>query len=99
PADELRADGKTVFAVAVGDALAGLVAVADPIKSSTPEAVEALHRLGLRLLMLTGDNERTAKAVASHLGIDDVAAGVSPEDKHDRIVALRNAGQVVAMAG
>lgn len=98
-ADELRADGKTVFAVAVGDRLAGLLAVADPMKASTPAAIDALHRLGLRLLMLTGDNERTAKAVAAKLGIDDVVAGVSPQGKHDRVLALRQQGQVVAMAG
>lgn len=98
-ADELRGDGKTVFAVAVGERLAGLVAVADPIKASTPAAIEELHRLGLRLLMLTGDNERTAKAVATKLGIDEVAAGVSPQDKHDQVLALRGQGQVVAMAG
>ncbi|MDQ3333423.1 MAG: copper-translocating P-type ATPase, partial [Planctomycetota bacterium] len=98
-ADELRADGKTVFAVAVGDRLAGLVAVTDPIKPSTPAAIDELHRLGLRLLMLTGDNERTARAVAAKLGIDDVAAGVGPQDKHDRVAALRDRGEVVAMAG
>lgn len=98
-ADDLRADGKTVFAVAVGDRLAGLLAVADPIKTSTPAAIDELHRLGLRLLMLTGDNPRTAEAVARKLGIDDVAAGVSPQDKHDRVLALRQQGHVVAMAG
>ncbi len=98
-ADELRLDGKTVFSVGVGARLAGLVAVADPVKASTPPAIAELHRLGLRLLMLTGDNERTANAVAEKLGIDDVAAGVSPQDKHDRVLALREKGEVVAMAG
>ncbi|MGC1274099.1 MAG: heavy metal translocating P-type ATPase [Planctomycetaceae bacterium] len=98
-ADALRSDGRTVFAVAIDDKLAGLVAVSDPIKTTTPNAIEDLHQLGLRLLMLTGDDARTAEAVAAKLGIDDVAAGVSPQDKHDRILALRQHGQVIAMAG
>ena len=94
-----RAASETVFAVGVDQAIAGLIFVADPIKSSTPAALAALHRLGLRTLMLTGDRQRTADAVAKQLGIDEVAAGVSPREKHDRIVALRNSGAVVAMAG
>lgn len=98
-ADEMRGEGRTVFAVAIDRKLAGLIAVADPIKASTPGAVSALHNLGLKLLMLTGDNEMTARSVAGRLGIDDVAAGVGPQDKHDRILALREAGEVIAMAG
>ncbi len=98
-ADALRPDGRTVLAVAVGKTLAGLVDVSDPIKAWTPKAIESLHALDLRLLMLTGDDERTAKAVAATLGIDDVAAGVSPQDKHNRILDLREQGQVIAMAG
>jgi len=85
--------------VGVDAQFAGLVAVADPIKESTPDAIRQLHTLGLRVIMLTGDNERTARTVADQLGIDDVEAGVQPEDKHDRVKALRATGHVVAMAG
>lgn len=98
-ADELRDEGQTVMFVAVDGRTAGLLAVSDPIKESTPEAVAALHRLGLRVIMLTGDNERTARSVARQLKIDDVEAGVRPEDKHARIRTLHEAGYVVAMAG
>ena len=98
-ADTLREDGKTVFNVAIDDQVAGLIAVADRLRESTPQAIETLHRYGLTLLMLTGDNERTARSVAQKLGIDDVAAGVDPQEKHDRIIALRKQGQSVAMAG
>ncbi len=98
-AESLRAAGKSVFAVGVDGRFAGLLAVADPIKPTTPAAVAALHALGLRTLMLTGDDPRTAEAVARELGIDDVAAGVGPQEKHDRILALRREGAVVAMAG
>jgi Cu+-exporting ATPase len=73
--------------------------VADPIKRSTPEAVKALHALGLRIIMLTGDNEKTAKTVADQLGIDEFAAGTRPQDKQQRIQALRAEGRTVAMAG
>ncbi|HIQ19711.1 MAG TPA: heavy metal translocating P-type ATPase [Planctomycetes bacterium] len=99
PAAKLQHEGRTVIFVAVAGRLAGILAVSDPIKESTPEAVEALHRLGLRILMLTGDNARTAQAVADRLGIDEVEAGVRPQDKHERVRALRAAGHVVAMAG
>jgi len=95
----LRSEAKTVFAVAVDEQFAGLIAVADPIKETTPHAIESLHDLGLRLVMLTGDDERTAKAIASKLGIDEVVARVSPQDKHDRIRSLQKEGRVVAMAG
>ena len=88
-----------MFGVAIEGAFAGWVAVSDPIKKTTPEAIEELHRLGLRLLMLTGDNETTARAVAKQLGIDEVGAGMSPTEKQERIVALREEGRVVAMAG
>ena len=98
-ADELQKQGRTVMFVAVDRQLAGLVAVSDPIKNSTPEAVRALHDLGLRIIMLTGDNEQTAKVVAEKLGIDEFFAGVRPEDKHARIKALRAEGRKVAMAG
>ncbi len=98
-ATALRNEAKTVFAVAVDDQFAGLIAVADPIKETTPHAIKSLHELGLRLVMLTGDDERTAKAIASKLGIDEVVARVSPQDKHDRIREMQNEGRVVAMAG
>lgn len=96
---ELESQGMTVMHVAVDGEMAGLLAVSDPIKSSTPSAVTTLHELGLRVLMVTGENERTAKHVAEKLGIDDVQAGVRPQDKHERIEKLRSADHHVAMAG
>jgi len=98
-ADELRNDGKTAMYVAVDGALAGIVAVADPIKSNVADTIKALHAAGLRIIMATGDNERTAQAVASQLGIDEVRAGVMPEDKKDLVEELRRAGHSIAMAG
>ncbi len=95
----LQKQGRTVMFVAVDRRFAGLVVVSDPIKASTPEAVDRLHRLGLRIIMLTGDNERTARTVAEQLGIDEFEAGVRPEDKHQRVRTLRDAGNRVAMAG
>jgi Cu+-exporting ATPase len=91
--------GQTVMLVAVDGQFVGLVAVADSIKDSTPDAIAALHQLGLRIVILTGDNEQTAQAVARQLGVDEVEAGVSPQHKHDRIRALRAQGRTVAMAG
>ncbi len=99
PADELRAEGKTAMYVAVDGKLAGIVAVADPIKGNTADTIRALHALGLRIIMATGDNERTAQAVASQLGIDEVRAGVMPEDKKDLVDSLRRDGHSVVMAG
>ena len=98
-ATTLQDEGQTVMFVAIGDRAAGMIAVADPIKKSTPEAVRELQRLGLKLIMLTGDNERTARGVAKKLGIDQVEAGVAPKDKHERVKQLRAAKSVVAMAG
>jgi Cu+-exporting ATPase len=98
-ADELRRQGRTVMQVAVDRQFAGLIAVSDPIKASTPEAVRTLHELGLRIIMLTGDNEKTARTVAESLGIDEFEAGVRPEEKHERIKALKAEGRKVAMAG
>jgi Cu+-exporting ATPase len=98
-AEELQRQGHTVMFVAVDRKSAGIVAVSDPIKSSTPEAVGALHELGLRIIMLTGDNEKTAKVVAEKLGIDEFHGGVRPEDKQQRIKALQAEGRKVAMAG
>lgn len=98
-ASELQTQGRTVIFVGIDGQLAGILAVADPIKDSTPEAVATLHRLGLKIIMLTGDNQRTAQAVADQLKIDEVHAGVKPQDKHEKVRALKAAGQVVAMAG
>ena len=98
-ADELRTNGKTAMFLAVDGRLAGIVAVADPIKPTTADAIEALHQAGLRIIMATGDNERTARAVAEQLGIDEVRAGVLPEDKKSLIDELRAQGKLVAMAG
>jgi P-type Cu+ transporter len=98
-ADALRAEGKTAMFIAVESTLAGIVAVADPVKESTAQAIKELHGLGLRVIMATGDNERTARAVAANLGIDEVRAGVLPEAKKDLIDSLRRDGPQIAMAG
>ncbi|MER8971205.1 MULTISPECIES: heavy metal translocating P-type ATPase [unclassified Mesorhizobium] len=98
-AEALQADGKTAMFVAVGNRLAGLVAVADPIKATTAEAIKALHYSGLKIVMATGDNERTAKAIAAKLGIDEVRAGLLPEQKNALVEELRAGGAGVAMAG
>ncbi len=96
---ELQQRGRTVMYVACDQQFAGLLAVADPIKQSTAQAVRTLHDMGLRIIMLTGDNEQTASSVAEELGIDEFEAGVRPEDKHQRIKSLKAEGQMVAMAG
>ena len=98
-ADKLRAEGQTVVLVAVDGRPAGLLGVADPVKETTVEALEQLHRAGVRVVMCTGDNEVTAQAVARRLGIDEVRSGVSPADKHDLVRELQGQGRRVAMAG
>ena len=98
-AEPLQNQGQTVIFVGIGGKAAGFLAVADPIRASTPEAIRALHARGLKVEMLTGDNERTAQAVARELGLDRVQAGVAPEDKHARVKELRASGEIVAMAG
>jgi Cu+-exporting ATPase len=98
-ADRLQQQGHTVMFVGVDNEPAGLLAVSDPIKDTTPDAVAALHDMGLQLLMITGDNEKTARSVANQLGIDRVEANVAPGDKHDRVKALRKEYRYVAMAG
>ncbi|HUU24685.1 MAG TPA: heavy metal translocating P-type ATPase [Methyloceanibacter sp.] len=98
-AERLRQGGETVMFLSADGKLAGIVAVADPIKESAAEAIGALHALGLRIVMATGDNETTAKAVAAKLGIDDVHAGLRPEEKLTLIESLQKTGAVVAMAG
>jgi Cu+-exporting ATPase len=98
-ADELRLEGQTVMFVAVDGKLAGFISVADPIKSSTPEALKALHEAGIKVVMLTGDNKTTANAVAKKLGIDRVEAEVLPEQKTGIVKQLQAEGHIVAMAG
>jgi Cu+-exporting ATPase len=98
-ADVLRADGQTVMFVAVAGKAAGLVAAADPVKESTPEAIRQLHEEGLQVVMLTGDNRATAEAVARKLGIDRVQAEVLPEQKAAVVKQLQAEGRIVAMAG
>jgi len=95
----LRGDGQTVMFVAVDGRAAGLLGVADPIKASTPEAIARLHREGIRIVMLTGDNRQTAEAVARQLGIDEIRAEVLPQQKADEVKRLQAQGRVVAMAG
>jgi Cu+-exporting ATPase len=98
-ADRLRADGATVVFLGVEGRAAGLLAIADPIKESTPAALEALRVEGVEVVMLTGDNRITAEAVARRLGIEQVEAEVLPDLKSDLVKRLRDAGRVVAMAG
>ena len=97
--EELRKDGQTVMYVVVEGALAGLISVADPVKSTTSEAIRMLHDDGIRIVMLTGDNRTTAEAVAKKLGIDDVQAEVLPEQKGEVVKRLQAEGRMVAMAG
>jgi Cu+-exporting ATPase len=96
---KLQSEGNGVMFTAIDGQAAGLLAVADPIKHSTPEAIEKLHRVDIKIVMLTGDNARTANVVAKKLGIDEVHAEVSPQDKQDEVREFRAAGRVVAMAG
>ncbi len=91
-AEELRREGHTVMFVAIDSRVAGLVAVSDPIKQSTQEAIEILHREGIRIVMLTGDSRTTAEAVARRLGIDRVEAEVLPEQKVEVIKRLQSRG-------
>ena len=98
-ANARRDEGETVMFVVLDDAIAGLVSVADPVKQTTPAALKALHELGFRIIMATGDNERTAKSVARRLGIDEIRADVLPEDKARIIRELQAEGHKVAMAG
>ncbi|MEO6994937.1 MAG: copper-translocating P-type ATPase, partial [Lacunisphaera sp.] len=98
-AEQLQQSGQTVVFVAVDKKAAGLLAVADPVKATAAEAIRDLHALGLQIVMVTGDNRRTAEAVAKTLGIDAVEAEVEPQAKSDRIQKLRQEGKIVAMAG
>ena len=96
---DLRKNGETVFFVGIDGAVAGILAVSDPIKESTPNAVKALHHLGIKLVMLTGDHAETARLVGDNLHIDRVEAQITPERKHDFVVMLKKEGGRVAMAG
>ena len=98
-AQQLQEKAQTVVWVAVDENAAGLLAIADPIKETTPKAIEALHYLGLKVIMCTGDNLKTAEAVARELDIDDFTAEVMPQDKIDIIKKLKSQGAIVAMAG
>jgi Cu+-exporting ATPase len=98
-ATKLQEDGKTAVFVAVDGMPAGILAVADPIKSTTAQAIKELHALGLKLVMLTGDNRRTADAVAKQLGLDAVEAEIEPAGKVAHVKKLREEGKHVAMAG
>jgi Cu+-exporting ATPase len=98
-AEELRANGQTIMFVVIDGKPAGLIGVADPIKSTTPDAIKQLHAEGIRLVMLTGDSRTTAEAVAKKLGIDEVVAEVLPDQKVDAVKKFQDAGRIVAMAG
>jgi len=98
-AEARRSKGETVMFVAVEGAVTGMISVSDPVKATTPDALKALHALGLTIIMATGDNERTARAVAARLGIDNIRADVLPEDKARIIRELQEQGRKVAMAG
>lgn len=95
----MRRDGATALLVAIDGRAAGVIAIADPIKQTTPSAIAALREAGIRVVMLTGDNLTTAQAVAARLGIDEVKAQVLPEDKGRIVAEFRAQGHVVAMAG
>lgn len=96
---EIQKQAQTVIFVAVDGKVFGMIAIADPIKATTSKAIEDLHRLGIKVIMLTGDNEFTAKAVAKKLNIDEVHAGVNPKDKNLLVQQIKNDGKIVAMAG
>jgi Cu+-exporting ATPase len=98
-AEALRADGATAIFIGVDGSVAGVLAIADPVKPSTPEALAALKKEGLRVVMLTGDNWTTARAVARRLGLDDVEAEVLPDQKSEVVTRYKAQGRVVAMAG
>ncbi|NIP90027.1 MAG: heavy metal translocating P-type ATPase [Gammaproteobacteria bacterium] len=98
-AESLRAEGQTVMFVVVDGEALGIVGVADPIKETTPAAIDALHGEGIRIVMLTGDSETTARAVGAKLGLDDVVAGVLPDQKAATVKRFQERGKVVGMAG
>jgi Cu+-exporting ATPase len=97
--DELQGKAETVIWISVDGQIAGILGVSDPIKKTTPDAIRVLHKMGLKVIMLTGDNEKTAKAIAKELGITDVYAGLEPKDKQEIVKKLRSEGAKVMMAG
>ena len=98
-ASALQREGFTLVWLAVDDEAAGVLAISDAVKASTPEAISKLHRSGLKVVMLTGDNRETARQVATKLKIDDVIAEISPADKQAKVQELKGRGEIVAMAG
>jgi P-type Cu+ transporter len=98
-AETLRRQGQTVTFVRADNRTIGLLAISDPIRATSRAAIDALHQQGVKIVMLTGDNETTARVVAAALGIDEFKAGLRPQEKHDEVARLRAEGQVVAMAG
>jgi len=98
-AEQMRSEGQTVMFLAVDGEIAGLLGVADPIKETTPEAIQQLHAEGIRIVMLTGDSRTTAEAVARKLGIDEVVAEVLPDQKAESVKRFQDSGKIVAMAG
>jgi len=97
--DKLATEGKTPMYITINDKLAGIIAVADVVKESSKAAITALHKLGIEVAMITGDNRRTAEAIAKQVGIDIVLAEVLPEDKANEVKKLQAAGKKVAMVG
>jgi Cu2+-exporting ATPase len=97
--ETLQAQGQTVMILAVGGRIAGYLGVADPVKATTPEAIRMLRESGVRIVMLTGDNPATAAAVGKQLGLDEVKAGILPQDKYRHVQELQKQGRIVAMAG
>jgi len=98
-ADELRRDGATAIFAALDGEASGVIAIADPVKATTPDAVRLLKEMGVRVVMLTGDNRATAEAVGRKLGVAEIEAEVLPQDKGKTVERLRKEGRVVAMAG
>ena len=98
-AERLAGEGKTAMFVAIGGKIAGIIAVADTLKENSGEAVKALHKLGIEVIMITGDNEKTANAIAKQVGIDRVFAEVLPRDKEKHVKNLQKEGKIVAMVG
>jgi Cu+-exporting ATPase len=97
--DRLQSEAKTAMLVAVDDQIAGVIAVADTLKDGSVEAIQELHRLGLKVAMITGDNLKTAEAIAKQVGVDTVLAEVLPADKASEVKKLQGTGSVVAMVG
>lgn len=97
--DRLASEGKTPMYVALDGQLAGIIAVADIVKTSSKAAIESLHKMGIEVVMITGDNQKTAAAIARQVGIDRVLAEVLPQDKSNEVKKLQNEGRKVAMVG